>query len=85
MQVVNQFHVTGLLLYPPENIRELLLSGGIERDQWNKMGYYNLFLQFPHLHPHVIYHLVFVPALLVIFDLVSKYPNSFLFIWSQAN
>lgn len=49
------------------------------------MGYYNLFPQFPHLHPHVIYHLVFVPALLVIFDLVSNYPNNFFFIWSQAN
>ena len=62
-----------------------MFSGGIERYQRNEIGYYNLFPQFPHLRPHALYHIVFVPALLVIFYLVSTYPNSFFFIWSQAN
>ena len=62
-----------------------MFAGGIERDQWNKMGYYNLFPQFPHLRPHVLYHLVPVPALLVISYLFSTYSNSFFFIWSRAN
>ena len=35
--VVNQFHVTGLFLYPMET-GFLMFSGGIERDQWREIG-----------------------------------------------
>ena len=40
----NPFQPTGLFLYPPpkkkyQKTREFLMfSGGIEKDQWNKMG-----------------------------------------------
>ena len=38
---INPFHGTGLLLHPlktSKNQRFSVFSGGIERDQWHKMG-----------------------------------------------
>ena len=41
--IINPFHATGLFLYPlktSENVKFLMFSGGIERDQWHKMDYW---------------------------------------------
>ena len=36
--LVIPLHATGLFLYPPKTYGFVMLSGGIERDQWHEMG-----------------------------------------------
>ena len=36
--VINSFHATGLFLYPLKTSGFLMISGGIERDQWHETG-----------------------------------------------